>query len=318
MERGGRRSRWLGGWVVGRSGARLPSERTSLGCRRTAARMPDWTYRTLIQPVLLRCPPEAARGWALSAFARLARCPGGSAVLEFFGHMRADSRLAVSVSGVSLPGPVGIGAALDPTGSALGALSRFGVGFVEVGPVGDRVPGPIARVSRADGTLTETWGTRSPESVVAQLERWRDIPVPVWVRLADPSSSSLARAVEILAPQANGWVVEWTGTDDPERIAAVVRASPGKPVWVAFTMERAEVAVPEAVWKTASDAGASGVWLLAERNDVSGRVRGCADIASLVARVRRFRAVLGPGTALVAGAHKVRRTPFGCGPLEPI
>ncbi len=263
--------------------------------------MPDWTYRTLIQPVLLRFPPEAARGWALSALARLARCPGGSAVLEFFGHMRADPRLAVSVAGAALPGPVGIGAALDPTGVALGALSRFGVGFVEVGPVGGAGSGPIAGLSAADGTIRESLGTRSPESMIAQLERWRDIPVPVWIRLAEPSAASLVRVVEKLEAHADGWVVEWTESDDAARIAAVVRAYPGKPVWIAFTMEQAETVVPEAVWGTALGAGACGVWLLAERNEVSGRVRGCTDFRSHVARVRRFRTALGPGGALVAG-----------------
>ena len=73
---------------------------------------------------MFRLSPERGRRLALGAMGRLARLPGGPQLIDFLGHMRTGS------SGV-----VGLGALIDPEGSAAGALARFGVAFVEVGPV---------------------------------------------------------------------------------------------------------------------------------------------------------------------------------------
>src|SRR5260370_11604347 len=97
--------------------------------------MPDWFYRTVSRPVLFRLPAEKARDFALGFMARLCRLPLGPALIDFLGHMRADPRLARTVLGVTFPAPVGIGPGLDSKAVALPALARFGIGFVEVGPL---------------------------------------------------------------------------------------------------------------------------------------------------------------------------------------
>src|SRR5207248_8665625 len=97
--------------------------------------MPDWSYRTVFRPLLFRLPARTARDLALGVMGALARLPGGSLVIDFLGHMRPDERLARPLLGVKFPSPVGLGGDLDVNCAAPRALARFGVGFVEVGPV---------------------------------------------------------------------------------------------------------------------------------------------------------------------------------------
>src|SRR5947209_19087324 len=66
---------------------------------------------------------------------RLARLPFGPAVIDFLGHMRADPRLRQTFLGINFPTAVGLGPHLDAAAVALPALARFGIGFIEVGPV---------------------------------------------------------------------------------------------------------------------------------------------------------------------------------------
>ena len=56
-------------------------------------------------------------------------------MIDFLGHMRADSRLQTSLLGRIFPTAVGLGAGLDPDAVATPGLARFGLGFLELGPV---------------------------------------------------------------------------------------------------------------------------------------------------------------------------------------
>src|SRR5262245_18933678 len=97
--------------------------------------MPDWFYRTVSRPLLFRLPARAARDFTLGFMGRLSRLPLGPVVIDFLGHMRASPRLRQSFLGVAFPTPVGLGVGLDGNAAAPTALARFGVGFLEVGPV---------------------------------------------------------------------------------------------------------------------------------------------------------------------------------------
>lgn len=65
----------------------------------------------------------------------LSRLPFGPYLIDFLGHMRADERLRQSFVDVDFPTAIGIGPWLDNHAVAVKALARFGVGFIEVGPV---------------------------------------------------------------------------------------------------------------------------------------------------------------------------------------
>jgi hypothetical protein len=97
--------------------------------------MPDWSYRTLLRPLLFRLPPVAARDFSLAVMGTLARSPLGPAVIDFLGHMRAPAGLRRELIGLTFPTVVGLGCSLDPRARALGAFARFGFGFVELGPI---------------------------------------------------------------------------------------------------------------------------------------------------------------------------------------
>jgi dihydroorotate dehydrogenase len=97
--------------------------------------MPDWSYRTVFQPLLFLFPAETGRDLALNAMGRLSRFPFGSTVIDLMGHMRPDRRLSQTEQGLDISGPVMIGHQVDPHGTATEALARFGVGLIEVGPI---------------------------------------------------------------------------------------------------------------------------------------------------------------------------------------
>ena len=165
--------------------------------------MPDWFYRTVSQPILFRFSAPRARDFALGFMGGLSRLPFGPYLIDFLGHMRANSTLAEKIGGVEFPTVVGIGPWLDTKAIATHALARFGVGFIEVGPVtSDRhvADRPIKRLD--DGEAI--WIDDNPDtlSIVDCNRRLRgvsDLVVPVIVRLscqADKSRSKSAAEVE--------------------------------------------------------------------------------------------------------------------------
>jgi dihydroorotate dehydrogenase len=97
--------------------------------------MPDWSYHTILRPLLFRLPAEQARDVTLGAMGRLAAAPGGRQIIEWLGHMRPPPGIARTLGGLYVPGPVGLGPDLDPHAVAPAALAQFGFGFLEVGPI---------------------------------------------------------------------------------------------------------------------------------------------------------------------------------------
>jgi dihydroorotate dehydrogenase len=158
--------------------------------------MPDWFYRTVSKPILFSLPAPRARDFALGFMSRLSRLPLGPQLIDFLGHMRADPRLRQSFLDTTFPTAVGIGPWLDTHGIAVRALARFGVGFIEVGPVRlDRnvAARPIRRVADREAF----WIDDDPDgiSLVDCNRRLRDVSnlaVPVIVRLKCPGSKSSA------------------------------------------------------------------------------------------------------------------------------
>ena len=126
--------------------------------------MPDWFYRTVSKPILFSLPATRGRDFALGFMGALSRLPLGPHLIDFLGHMRADPRLRQSFRDVTFPTSVGIGPWIDTHAVAVRALSRFGVGFIEVGPVTlDRnvAARPIRRVEDQEAF----WIDDDPDSI---------------------------------------------------------------------------------------------------------------------------------------------------------
>ncbi|HEX7152971.1 MAG TPA: hypothetical protein VF618_15895 [Thermoanaerobaculia bacterium] len=176
--------------------------------------MPDWSYRTILRPLMLALGAERSRRLATGTLSRLSRLPLGLKAIDFLGHMRADARLRTRVGEVELPGPVALGALIDPRGDALPAFARFGVGLIEVGPVVEAAQDitPDWRVDLAQRTITSTNAiTVSVDDVAANISRAR---VPVAVRIARQDSAAVRRIVGRLQQHAALFIVDPSNVDD--------------------------------------------------------------------------------------------------------
>jgi len=219
--------------------------------------MPDWSYRTFLRPFLFALGAERSRRLATTTLGTLARTPLGPAAIDFLGHMRADERLRTRLGSVELPGPIALGAMLDPQGKACGAFARFGAGLIEVGPVGEK---PNAAVPRWNVSLPGRTVTPSVE-VVAGVEEVGDHlrrsrpSVPICVRIADEDPAAIAKIVERLTPHAALFVV---GASDEESARMRVAAARTRPVLLRVAAADAKATSLAAA---ALQAGAAGVWI---------------------------------------------------------
>jgi dihydroorotate dehydrogenase len=153
--------------------------------------MPDWFYRTVTQPILFRLPAPRARDFALGFIGRLARLPLGPFLIDFLGHMRADPRLRRSLLDTDFPTAVGLGPWLDTRMVASEALSRFGVGFIEVGPVS--LEGHSSDVKRLvdQQALLIGPGSISLADLTRRLSKADGLKVPLIVRLDHGSDEAI-------------------------------------------------------------------------------------------------------------------------------
>lgn len=223
--------------------------------------MPDWFYRTVSRPILFRLTADRARDLALGFIGGLARLPFGPAMIDFLGHMRADDWLRQSFLGIDFPTAVGLGPWLDTRAAALPALARFGLGFLEVGPV--TVEGSIAGrpVERSDDRQALWFSARPATLAVTDIsQRLKEVSglgLPVMARLGIPQVAPVAlvndecrRLIHELAPHsqlfslstiglalAEGWPIEtWTAHLLTTLETASTASSP-KPVLICVTAD---------------------------------------------------------------------------------
>ena len=97
--------------------------------------MPDWSYRTVFQPVLARLPFSTARTLALSTVGALGKSKFGRTVIASMGHMIPDPQLATKLGNVWLQSPTILSYALDVDQLATFAFTQFGLGMIEIGAV---------------------------------------------------------------------------------------------------------------------------------------------------------------------------------------
>jgi dihydroorotate dehydrogenase len=285
--------------------------------------MPDWFYRTVSQPLLFRLPAVKARDLALGFMGRLAWLPLGSFAIDFLGHMRADPRLRSAHQGVDFTTAVGLGPGLDAAAVALPALTRFGFGFVEVGPVtlnGCAAGPPLER--RIDQEAI--WQPDPPASlslaaVAPRLAEAGRLGLPLIARLgcsmeasAEQSTEEMVRLVRELGPHvhvfslltlrravADDWSMEKWNTHVRTVLDAAQTACRAVLWCVPLGVE---AAAADRFIDAALSAGAAG--LLVEGSvpgSSGGRLIGVPARVPALARVRELRQRHGPGLFLVAG-----------------
>jgi hypothetical protein len=174
--------------------------------------VPDWSYRTILRPLMLTIGAERSRRLAVATLRTLSRSPLGLKAIDFLGHMRRDDS------------PLILGAMIDPKGEALPALARFGAGMIEVGPVGETANDvdPEWRVDLQCRTIeAKNPIVVSVDDVQRNLERAQGINVAV--RLAEQDDAAAQRIVDRLEPYAAMFVTTANIRTNKPVVADLVR-----------------------------------------------------------------------------------------------
>jgi dihydroorotate dehydrogenase len=201
--------------------------------------MPDWSYHPIFKPLLFALAPERARRWTLRAIGAVGRAPGGAFLIRTLGHMETPPEMSATVSGLRFDCPVGLGGEVDPHGEARTALSQFGFGYLEIGPISERKtpPATLGRETAARSIhTTDRFANDGVERIERTLRRDRRRGLrnkPLFLRLrhdagAEPeeAAAQYARLAARLAPYSAALVVDacderWP---EPERSASLRRA----------------------------------------------------------------------------------------------
>jgi dihydroorotate dehydrogenase len=288
--------------------------------------MPDWFYHTVSRPLLFRMPAPRARNLTLGFMGRLARVPLGPAVIDFLGHMRPDHRLRRSLGGLDFPTAVGLGPGIDALAVALPALARFGVGFLEVGPVtvaGSSGNPPVARrPDRQAVWMPDPPANLGLREVLPRLAEVSGSGLPLMVRLgfaagatADEAARECAGLIRELAPHVH--LFSWAsvppsladrrpGRQWAEHVRTVLEAAqsatPKRPVLLCV---RADADVDEAapLIDAALAAGAAGLLIDGSvRAEPDGRLIGLPARVPALDMVRRLHDRYGhPGLLIGSG-----------------
>jgi dihydroorotate dehydrogenase len=294
--------------------------------------MPDWFYRTVTRPVLFQVPAERARDFALGFLGRLARAPLGPAAIDFLGHMRADPRLGSSFLGLHFTSPLGLGPGLDVHAVALPALSRFGFGFLEVGPI--TVAGSAGRASVARRLDQEAFWFPDPSdslslaTVTPRIAEAGRQGLPVIARLAatpsagaEQAAAEIGRMIRELTPHAQlfslltlrdclagGWSVE-TWSAHLRTVLASQDASPTRPVLLCLPAD-VDMAAADSFVDSAIHNGVAGLVVDGSVQNESGgregRLIGGPARKPALAQVRHWRSRFGKDLFLVSsgGVHE--------------
>ncbi len=182
--------------------------------------MPDWSYRTVFRPLLFCLPAEWARAIALGGIGRLAKLPGGGRVIDLMGHMAPNTELGFEKGGLRFPSRVGLGHLIDPTGGALAAMSRFGFGCIEVGPLDLNVEADqfqtVLEIQRQTIDAQSGNPAISARTLNASLSQRPAVGPPVLLRVAinrmSRQEGQIKRwllAIERLMPFVDGIIIEY-------------------------------------------------------------------------------------------------------------
>ena len=266
--------------------------------------MPDWSYHPLLKPLTAWLPTTTRRKLTLGGLRACSALPGGFLLVDFLGRMRPDSSLHTEPYGMPLISPIGLGGGVDPDALAIGALGRFGFGFIEVGPyvLGSDDHQQIVAPPLIAGLEPHRLGTRL---------RSRPSRLSVWLRLSlvDGEAGAVLEverllgsvdaafdvvSISLLAPEAGaarGGDIRGTW----RRLLSVCREHGVSTVLVDYPRSSPLSAIQPAV-----DAGVGGLVIRSAAEHLQ-----TVDIRTAVQQARR--AVASPGLVVVAdGARSPR------------
>ena len=174
--------------------------------------MPDWSYRPLFKPWMLRCP-RFSHALVLRKMRLIGASPALYRIIDLMGHMRPPAAMRREVAGIAVASPLGMSSAIDPRGRAFRAFERFGYGFLEIGPVAlDGAASASLTARRDERALAGSCGGVTVDGALAAL---RSQPPRVGarrlVRVTSPADGDLApapAALAALAPHVDAVLVD--------------------------------------------------------------------------------------------------------------
>jgi len=268
--------------------------------------MPDWTYRPLFRPLFFRLPTRFGRDLALAAIGGVARVPGGRHLIEFMGHMRPARPLRSRLVDTLLDGPVGLAPGIDPGLIGLAGLSRFGFGFVAIGPV---TPDPVAEVASVRDDRTESIRLVPSDTnpgLAATLNRLDRLPVPRPAIIVHLSARALGEERRAVVQGVRGHAAAIAlplATDDGDawqrQVREIVAEADGIPVLVVVAANRPTGMVSRCV--EATEAGARGAIVGRAESDGAAWM-GNSLLESAEAWTRILRHALGSTATVIAAA----------------
>ena len=286
--------------------------------------MPDWFYRTVSRPLLFCLPPTLSRTVALGVMGMLGRRRLGRMVIDFLGHMQPDLRLRQQIHGFNFDSPVGIGSAVDGDCRATAALARFGIGFIEVGPITltPHVPDKPMERRLAQQALwlpepAENPGATAWRTKLRRIRLYRPSDgLPELVRLTwlaqTPAREGLeqfmAIRLELFPPPRNGWVLAlpdtWTAEERREVLRAVVEQGHLlNPNMLLFLSISADLPMDEAdtLVGILTTRPSPGVLVEAALREGEGRLLGLPGRAAALRTVQHLRQRWGDNLAIIGG-----------------
>ena len=268
--------------------------------------MPDWTYRPIFRPLLFRLPTRLGRDLALAAIGGVARMPGGRHLIEFMGHMRPARPLRSRLADTLLDGPVGLAPGIDPGLIGLAGLSRFGFGFVGIGPV---TPNPVAEVGSVRDDRTESIRLVPADTnpgLAATLDRLDRLPEPRPAIIVHLSARALGEERRAVVRGVRGHAAAIAlplVTDDGDawqrQVREIVAEADGIPVLVVVAADRPTGMVSRCV--EAMEAGARGAIVGRAESDEAAWM-GNSLLESAEAWTRILRHALGSTATVIAAA----------------
>src|SRR3954468_8390882 len=200
-------------------------------------------YESFLRPLLFRFDAETMHHAALTACAALG--PAQRATHSVLGF--AHPRLALEVSGLRFPGPVGRGGGFDKSGIAVRTLGAIGFGSIEVGSVsaapsrGNPGRPRLFRLPEDEALLVNYGVPHDGAERVARRLRGARLAVPLGVSIVETNTGKansvdgviheFQRANSVLAPVADYIALnlqcpnsERAPLDDPANLGALLAA----------------------------------------------------------------------------------------------
>ena len=264
--------------------------------------MPDWTYQTVFRPLLRQLPYTAAQKIAFGVMGRLGRLPAGRTIIRLMGHARPTNEVRVTHGDLNFISPIVLGCGVDLSGQAVSALSLFGFGMIEVGPVGEET-GFVATKWDEAGVLMPVGASCAVQDLCDALARnpvRGDVQVIARLVVESQDHGGLTSVIDKLRRFVDGFSFDVRTECSQEQFAALLMRDIG----LSFLIVDSQQA-DDPQWDLPGELSFDGIIVESDRTDDLARGRLCADVVQKIEQV--VARISGQREGLVIAAGGIRQ-----------